>query len=123
MKKLVTVFLGLMLSTHALAEKVDLEAVMKEMKLSYKHADSAQNPTEMKQAIGELSVLVNKAKQGDYPAKRGALYNEGFDKLAVALDKADKQASANDLDGARATLKEVDNLRKEYHKKVKQLGK
>jgi soluble cytochrome b562 len=123
MKKLVTVVLGLMLSTHAFAEKVDLEAVMKEMKLSYKHADAAKTPEQMKKAIDELSLLVDKAKLGDYPAKRSALYNEGFDKLAVALDKADKQASANDLDGAKATLKEVDGLRKEYHKKVKKLGK
>jgi soluble cytochrome b562 len=123
MKKLVTIVLGLILSTHAFAEKVDLEAVMKEMKLSYKHADAAKTPEQMKKAIDELNLLVDKAKLGDYPTKRSTLYNEGFDKLTVALDKADKQASANDLEGAKATLKEVDGLRKEYHKKVKKLGK
>ncbi len=117
MKKLVTLSVGLLLSTQLFAADFDLKAAMKEIKRNFKQAAQAQSVDEMQAPIQQLSELVEQAKLGDYPPEKQNIYLEGFNKLTVALDKIDSELDAGEFDAAKASLREVDSLREEYHDK------
>lgn len=70
MKKLLTIGLGLLLSTQLFAADFDLKATMKQMKQTFKQAAQAQTIEEMQQPIIDLNQLVEQAKQGDYPPEK-----------------------------------------------------
>ncbi len=117
MRKIAILSLGLLLSTHLFAAGFDLKATMKQMKQSFKQAAQAQTIDEMQAPIQQLSDLVEQAKLGDYAPEKQDIYLEGFNKLTVALDKIESELEAGEFEAAKASLKEVDSLREEYHDK------
>ncbi|MFT1704330.1 cytochrome b562, partial [Vibrio cholerae] len=70
-----------------------------------------QPPKTTHQTVGE------QAKRGVYPGEKEATYQERFQKHAVTLDKIDAHLQAGELEGAKASLKTVDDLRIENHDK------
>ncbi|NOH80444.1 cytochrome b562 family protein [Vibrio sp. RE86] len=116
MKKLVTL-VALVLSTHAFAADVDLKATMKQMKVEFKHAAEAQELGEMQAAVKNLSDLIEQSKRGNYPPEKFDLYLEGFNKLSVAVDSVEAELKSGNLEAAKAELKQIDDLRVEYHDK------
>lgn len=117
MKKLLTIGLGLLLSTQLFAADFDLKATMKQMKQTFKQAAQAQTIEEMQQPIIDLNQLVEQAKQGDYPPEKKDIYLEGFNKLTVALEKIETELQAGQFEAAKESLKQIDDLREEYHDK------
>lgn len=117
MKKLLMFGLGLLLSTQLFAADFDLKATMKQMKQSFKQAAQAQTIEEMQQPIIDLNELVEQAKLGDYPPEKKDIYLEGFNKLTVTLEKIESELQAGQLEAAKASMKQIDSLREEYHDK------
>ena len=108
----------MMFSVHyAVADPVNLKQNMKQMKIEFKKAAEAPNISTMKVAISHLKTLVDQLKHGHYPPEKTAVYLEGFNKLTVTLNKIDGELDLLDLKQAKITLRDVDKLRKEYHKK------
>lgn len=116
MRKLIPA-LALMVSAQAFASDFDLKATMKQMKVEFKHAAEATEITDMKAAVTNLSELVEQSKRGDYPPEKFDIYFEGFNKLSGALDKVEAQLDAGDMASAKESLRQVDELRIEYHDK------
>lgn len=116
MRKLLPV-LAIALSAQAFAGDFDLKATMKQMKVEFKTAAEATEISQMKSAVNNLSELVEQSKRGDYPPEKFDIYFEGFSKLSLALDSVESKLEAGDIDGAKAELKNVDDLRIEYHDK------
>lgn len=110
---------GLLLSGQVFAADMDMKQIMQEMKLEFKGAAEALSVEEMQKPITQLSQLVAQAQQGEYPPERAETYQEGFDKLAVALNRINHELESGDLEAAKHSLKEVDDLRIEYHEKKK----
>ncbi|WP_165313726.1 cytochrome b562 [Vibrio ziniensis] len=117
MKKLLTLGLGLLLSTQLFAADFDLKATMKQMKQAFKQAAQAETIEDMQQPIIDLNELVEQAKLGDYPPEKKNIYLEGFNKLTVTLEKIESELQAGKLEEAKASLKNIDSLREEYHDK------
>lgn len=117
MKKALILTAGLLLATQVFAADSDLKQIMKQMKMAFKHAAEAQSSSEMAVPIAELTQLVAKAKQGEYPPEKQEIYLEGFNKLEVALGQIENDLEKGELDAAKNALKDVDGLRKEYHEK------
>ncbi|EGR4196893.1 cytochrome b562 family protein [Vibrio cholerae] len=106
-----------LLATPVFAAGQDLKSIMQDMKLAFKQAAEAPTIEAMQAPISTLESLVEQAKRGVYPVEKEATYQEGFQKLAVTLDKIDAHLQAGELEAAKASLKTVDDLRIEYHDK------
>ncbi|ASK53913.1 cytochrome b562 family protein [Vibrio tarriae] len=106
-----------LLATPVFAAGQDLKSIMQDMKLAFKQAAEAQTVEAMQVPVTTLEGLVKQATQRSYPAEKEATYQEGFQKLAVTLDKIDAHLQAGELEAAKASLKTVDDLRIEYHDK------
>ncbi|WP_417883019.1 cytochrome b562 [Vibrio rumoiensis] len=116
MKKLIP-FIALLLTANVYASGGDLKATMKEMKIEFNHAAKAQNIDEMKEPVEKLTALVNQAKQGTYSPEKQQLYLEGFNKLTTTLDSVETHLDAGEFEQAKEELRQVDDLRVEYHDK------
>ncbi|NPD09676.1 cytochrome b562 family protein [Vibrio ostreicida] len=108
---------ALMLSVQTFAASFDLKSTMKQMKMEFNQAAQATEISDMQEAVTHLSDLIEQAKRGDYPPEKWETYLEGFNKLSLALDTVEKQLDAGDLTAAKASLRQVDELRIEYHDK------
>ncbi|MFY2507207.1 cytochrome b562 [Vibrio pectenicida] len=116
MKKII-IALTFIFSIQAFASDFDLKATMKQMKIEFKQAAQATTVSDMKMSVDNMSQLVEQAKKGDYPPEKFDTYFEGFSKLSTTLDKIESQLDAGDLTLAQKTLRQVDELRIEYHDK------
>ncbi|WP_166434264.1 cytochrome b562 [Vibrio viridaestus] len=122
MKRALLLIGAVLLSTNAFADSHghdDLEKLMKGFKTEFKAAADAKSVDEMKSAIMKFDHLVAEAKKGDYPAKEAPTFEQGFDKLAAALDKVEMSLDKGDLKQAKEDMRSVDDVRKEFHKKLK----
>ncbi|NAW60577.1 cytochrome b562 family protein [Vibrio sp. V31_P5A7T61] len=117
MKSSVWLTIGLLLSSQVWAADVDLRQVMRQMRAEFSQAASAQTVQEMQVPVTKLTELVNKAQQGQYPPRRHDVYQEGFTKLIAVLDRLSHELDSGQLAQAKLTLREVDQLRMEYHRR------
>lgn len=116
-KSSVWLTIGLLLSSQVWAADVDLRQVMRQMRAEFSQAASAQTVQEMQVPVTKLTELVNKAQQGQYPPRRHDVYQEGFTKLIAVLDRLSDELDSGQLAQAKLTLREVDQLRMEYHRR------
>ncbi|HGS4461301.1 TPA: cytochrome b562 [Vibrio metschnikovii] len=116
-KSSVWLTIGLLLSSQVWAADVDLRQVMRQMRAEFSQAASAQTVQEMQVPVTKLTELVNKAQQGQYPPRRHDVYQEGFTKLMAVLDRLSDELDSGQLAQAKLTLREVDQLRMEYHRR------
>ncbi|KJY72079.1 cytochrome b562 [Vibrio nigripulchritudo] len=99
--------------------KTDLSANMKQMKLAFNQAAEATTIEGMRAPIEEFEQLVILSANGSYPPEREELYQSGFSKLTKAVERIETKLNEGDLDGAKTILREIDDLREEYHDKKK----
>lgn len=116
-KSSVWLTIGLLLSSQVWAADVDLRQVMRQLRAEFSQAASAQTVQEMQVPVTKLTELVNKAQQGQYPPRRHDVYQEGFAKLITVLDQLSDELDSGQLAQAKLTLREVDQLRMEYHRR------
>lgn len=112
-----TVVVALLVASCSLsAGEFDLKANMQEMRLSFKQAAEATTLEEMQAPVTELSVLIRESKSASYPQEKTELYQEGFQRLAVSIDEVKQHLDAGDFEQAQTSLRQIDDLRVEYHK-------
>lgn len=107
----------LMLSFSVSANDVDLKATMQDMKLAFKQSAEATSIEEMKSSVIKLDSLIGKLKQGEYPPEKQSLYQEGFEKLSKSLESVKAEVESGNLEQAQQELRQIDQLRVEYHDK------
>jgi soluble cytochrome b562 len=93
----------------------DLKKKMQAMKLAFKQAAESQSVEQMKLPVADLNTLIAKSKNGSYPPEKQDMYMEGFEKLSVALDDVEQHLEQGELDKAKQSLRQIDDLRIEYH--------
>ncbi len=115
-KPIITLLLGLLLTTPVVAGK--LKPTMKEIRLHYKQAIETTEPALFNQEIKLFLNELQTARDFNFSPERKALSLEGLDKVQSLVSNLPEATKAN-LTTLQAELKQVDLLRKEYHKKVK----
>lgn len=115
-KSLTVLLLGLLLTNPVIAG--ELKPTMKEMRLHYKQALDATTPETFNQKIKLFLKELEIAREFDFSSDREKLSVEGLDKVH-AIVIALPQASPDNLVALKEEFKRVDQLRVEYHKKVK----
>ncbi len=109
--------LAMLLSSSVAASDYDLKAAMQQMKLDFKQAAEAQTISEMQHAMDSFAMLLDASKQATYPSEKQELYQEGFNRLKLSVDKINQQLEQGNLDAAQQQLRTIDQLREEYHDK------
>ncbi|WP_299197582.1 cytochrome b562 [uncultured Amphritea sp.] len=108
--------LGLLLSSSASAGQ--LKPTMKEMRLHYKQAIDTQDPAVFNEKIAQFLTELQTAQAFKFSPERKVLSLEGLDKVETLVSGLPTATDTN-LSQLQNQLKEVDQLRVEYHKKVK----
>ncbi len=115
-KPLSLLLLSLFLATPVMAG--ELKPIMKEMRLHYKQAIDATTPQQFNEKLHLFMTELEKARAYDFPSEQEKLSMEGLDKVQAKVS-ALPQANDENLAAVKEEFKQVDLLRKEYHKKVK----
>ncbi|WP_290697361.1 cytochrome b562 [Amphritea sp.] len=113
---LTVLLLGLLLTTPASAGK--LKPTMKEIRLHYKEAIETNKPEQFNQHIQLFLVELQTARNFEFSPERKVLSLEGLNKVQSIVSKLPEATEAN-LATLQTELKQVDQLRESYHKKVK----
>lgn len=121
MKKVLLALVSIGLSLQLVAAEFDLEPIMKGLRQAYSQAEKADSVEEMQTAVNRLGELVEQAKQGTYSPERDPVYQEGYNKLTASFASINSALEKGDLALAKQQLEQVDSLKKEYHKKAKEL--
>ena len=115
MKKIFVLLCCLLASSHLYAEKYDIGQTMKSMKGEFLLSIRAKDLPSIKTHLAELKQWVDIAHTLRFPEEKKALFLQGLNKVAVVVDEAQAQADAGQMKQAQETLKQVDDLRVEYH--------
>lgn len=100
------------------SESPSLKQTMKQMRLHYKEALESQSAEGFNQHIDAFKTHLSSAKSYEFSPERKAVSLEGLTK--VERDIADiPLATANNLADLQHKIRDIDLLRKEYHKKAK----
>ncbi|KUI97465.1 cytochrome b562 [Vibrio sp. MEBiC08052] len=118
MLKKITILLLVMCFSPAWAHD-DVQSSMRQIKKAFVDAAHSSSVEEMKGAMGRLDEIVSHLKQEEYQGDRGKTMKEGFQKLAVAIDQVKSELNQGNLQSAKDKLKAIDELRSEYHRKVR----
>ncbi|MDX2422777.1 MAG: cytochrome b562 [Amphritea sp.] len=113
---ILTLLLSLLLINSATAGA--LKPTMKEMRLHYKQAMDARDPVVFNDKIAEFLTQLETARSYKFSPERKELSLEGLNKVQSLVSSLPKATDTN-LAELQSQLKEVDQLRLEYHKKVK----
>lgn len=98
---------------------VDLEKTMKDMAFEYKQAYETSISSEMIPHLERLIMLTEQALQGNFAADKAESFTHGLQQVLTQLQLAKAEAAQNNADAAKNHLREVDALRKDYHKQRK----
>ncbi|MBV2128624.1 cytochrome b562 [Arsukibacterium indicum] len=101
------------------SNSVNLETTMKSMGLALKQAREAESPQAARPYLSELTKLTELAKNARFPEDKAQTYLEGLDKVLVTLQQAEDAAAAGDNRKLQQALKEIEQLRRHYHKQRK----
>jgi soluble cytochrome b562 len=118
-KPLILFLLGLFIASPVIAG--ELKPTMKEMRLHYKQAMDATTAEQFNKKIKLFMTELQIAREFDFSSERAKLSMEGLDKVYEKVAALPAVTEAN-LAAVKEQFKEVDELRKEYHKKVKPSG-
>ncbi|MBQ4810703.1 hypothetical protein A7985_09670 [Pseudoalteromonas luteoviolacea] len=109
--------LALLLSGFAHSDEVqDLNQIMKKMGHEYKLAIKSQAPIEMSVHIDAFIELVELAKKQKFQQDKAIESLKGLDQTIKLAMQAKQLVGDNDLASAKLRLKQIDELRMEYHK-------
>lgn len=94
----------------------DVEATMKAMAFANKKAMAATDVPQMQQHITELQQLVRSVQLVQFPPEKQAKFQQGLTEVQLQLDLVQASLIANNMEQAKQQLKQVDVLKKQYHK-------
>ena len=99
---------------------IDLKVTMKQMRLAYTQAMKTTSVDEFTAHIDEMSKRLAVAQSYNFSPDRADISHQGLEKVESVLNSI-QQVDITDanLAVAKNKLKDVDSLRKEYHKKSK----
>lgn len=98
------------------AEPVNLESTMKTMGFAFKQATEATSPADALPYLEKLQHLTEQAKHAPLPSDKATVYTEGLDKVLAELLLAKEAAENDDMPKLQQHLKQVDELKNQYHK-------
>ncbi|CAM2901789.1 cytochrome b562 [Moritella viscosa] len=108
------------LVSSAEIDSIDLKVTMKQMRLAYTQAMKTTSADEFNTRIDEMSKMLAVAQSYNFSPDRAAMSHQGLDKVELILNSIQKtDITDENLAVAKSKLKDVDSLRKEYHKKSK----
>jgi len=100
----------------AVTASTDVEATMKAMAFAYKKAMAATDMPQMQLQITELQQLVASVQLVQFPQEKQAKFQQGLTEVQLQLDLVQASLVANNHEQAKQQLKQVDILKKQYHK-------
>lgn len=118
MKKLMTL-LALATLCVACAKHDPLHEAMESMGDSFKAMRETSDLTEFQSQWQSFKEAVAIAEAETMGPEEQADFEQGMDKLTQALPLVDAALAAGDLEAAKAVLKDMGAVRKEYHDKLK----
>lgn len=95
---------------------VDVEKTMKNMGFEFKQAIESSDSAKLAEHLNELIRLTQQAQQASFPADKAEQFQQGLTEVLAELEKAQHAANEGDLPQAQQHLRQVDTLRKHYHK-------
>ena len=98
---------------------VDLEQTMKNMGFQFKQAIEATDSATLLPVLDELIAQTEQAQQATFAADKAEQFREGLAKVLTELGAAKAAAQQDDIASAQQHLRQVDALRKQYHKQRK----
>jgi len=98
---------------------VDLEKTMKEMGLQFKLAVEAQHAEQLIPPLEHLISLTERAQQATFSDDKAQQFQQGLTQVRAQLQSARAAAGRDDVAAAQQHLRQVDALRKQYHKQRK----
>ena len=99
---------------------IDLKVTMKNMRLEFTKAMETTSSSEFNERIANIEKLLGKAQNYKFSPEHAKVSQEGLKKVAVIIGEMHSTATTDaTLPAAKDKLKQVDNLRKQYHKKSK----
>ena len=105
--------------TFAVSAAVDLEQTMKNMGFQFKQAIEATDSATLLPVLDELIAQTEQAQQATFAADKAEQFREGLAKVLTELSAAKAAAQQDDIASAQQHLRQVDALRKQYHKQRK----
>jgi soluble cytochrome b562 len=115
-KPLILFLLGLLIANPLAAG--ELKPTMKEMRLHYKQAMDATTAEQFNQKVKLFLTELQIAREFDFSSDKAKLSMEGLNKVHDKVIALPTATEAN-LAAVKEEFDQVDELRKEYHKKVK----
>lgn len=102
--------------TVTVTASTDVEATMKAMAFAYKKAMAASDVPQMQQQITELQQLVTSVQRYQFAENKQAKFQQGLTEVQLQLELVQTSLIADNLEQAKQQLKQVDVLKKQYHK-------
>jgi soluble cytochrome b562 len=94
----------------------DVEATMKEMAFAYKKAMASTDMNEIQHYIQQLQQLVKSVQLVTFSADKQVKFQQGLTEVQAQLTLVQASLAAQNIDQAKQQLKQVDVLKKQYHK-------
>lgn len=98
------------------AASTDVEATMKEMAFAYKKAMATSDVNEAQHYIQQLQQLVKSVQLVTFSADKQVKFQQGLNEVQLQLELVQTSLAAKNIDQAKQQLKQVDVLKKQYHK-------
>ena len=99
---------------------IDLKVTMKNMRLEFTKAMETDSSNEFNDHIANIDRLLSKAQAYKFSPEHAKVSQEGLDKVAkIITEMHGNDITSATLPAAKEKLKQVDKLRKQYHKKSK----
>jgi soluble cytochrome b562 len=102
--------------TKAVTVTTDVEVTMKEMGFNFKKAMQATDVPMMQENVQALADLVASVQAYQFSPEKQPVFQRGLDKVAAQLVLVQAALAEQELDKAKQLLREVDSLKKQYHK-------
>ncbi|WP_040551868.1 cytochrome b562 [Rheinheimera nanhaiensis] len=95
---------------------VDVEKTMKNMGFEFKQAIESSDRAQLVTHLNKLIRLTQQAQQASFPADKAGQFQQGLTEVLAELENAQQAAAEGNLQQAQQHLRQVDTLRKHYHK-------
>ncbi|TMP39463.1 cytochrome b562 [Pseudoalteromonas rubra] len=117
MRRLVIILFSLFFVQSAISsQSQDLNQTMKNMGHAYKQAMEATEAYEINRHLDTMLSLLKDSKQHSFKADVKAESIQGLEKVTSVIEQAKNLLAQEQIQQAKGLLKEVDVLRKHYHK-------
>lgn len=100
----------------AVVATTDVEATMKKMGLHFKQAMQATDVATMQEQVKTLRELTASVQVYQFTPEKQQVFQQGLSKVAAQLVLVQTALAEQNLEQAKLLLREVDSLKKQYHK-------